>query len=674
MSALIGALRVSLGLDSASFVKESRRVRSDSDALGDRMERLGNKVGRVGKAVIGAGAALAGSQIIGSLRDMAKEGLELASSLGEQAEQLGVSSGALQRYRFIATQVGIDQEVMDRGLAKVTLTLGKLSTGTEKQRAELEKYGISQAEAARLVKMTAEDALPFLADKYAALKSPTDQAAFSAEFFGSKMGGKFATLLSGGSKGIESLAEAYRKLNIEISPEQIKKADDAMDSLAALAQAQEAQRAKFAVDNADAVLKGEAAWERLKLKGLELASSIVGINDRLEEFSAWVNKTDAQVGISLPQINERFAAFFRDAGAHFMANIKMIRDWGGSIAELARAAPGYIRDMVTGIYNQVVTRLNGYWDQARAKIDAVKGWFFGLYDAVVGHSYIPDMVDGIAAQMLRLDTVMVDKALTTTSKTKAAFQKLGEDLQPIMERLFPEARELADYKKEMAKLDAGIAAGGAGGYTKEQLEAGVRRANGLPDDPNEVTALPELEELGPKVDEFARKVEDLKDKTKISTVAIARSFKDMADETIGAFQRISQAFSGGSFLDKIGAIVGLVTQLGSVGAFGKTIQGRINTPVSTPPIAGARALGGPVLGGRAYLVGERGPELMVPSGNGRIIPNNALGGSRIQVLPSAYFDVAVDGRIVRASPAIADAGATVAGSRSVRAASRRLAA
>lgn len=38
-----------------------------------------------------------------------------------------------------------------------------------------------------------------------------------------------------------------------------------------------------------------------------------------------------------------------------------------------------------------------------------------------------------------------------------------------------------------------------------------------------------------------------------------------------------------------------------------------------------RATGGPVSGGRAYMVGERGPELFVPSGGGRV---EALPGGR----------------------------------------------
>jgi len=39
---------------------------------------------------------------------------------------------------------------------------------------------------------------------------------------------------------------------------------------------------------------------------------------------------------------------------------------------------------------------------------------------------------------------------------------------------------------------------------------------------------------------------------------------------------------------------------------------------------GARAKGGPVTGGRPYLVGEQGPELFVPGQSGGIVPNGGL--------------------------------------------------
>lgn len=49
--------------------------------------------------------------------------------------------------------------------------------------------------------------------------------------------------------------------------------------------------------------------------------------------------------------------------------------------------------------------------------------------------------------------------------------------------------------------------------------------------------------------------------------------------------------------------------------------------------SGFRASGGPVSGGRAYVVGERGPELMVPGVSGTVIPNDALrGGARVELI------------------------------------------
>ena len=44
---------------------------------------------------------------------------------------------------------------------------------------------------------------------------------------------------------------------------------------------------------------------------------------------------------------------------------------------------------------------------------------------------------------------------------------------------------------------------------------------------------------------------------------------------------------------------------------------------------GGRAAGGPVMGGTSYLVGERGPEIFTPSGNGSITPNNKLGSTTV---------------------------------------------
>jgi phage-related minor tail protein len=48
--------------------------------------------------------------------------------------------------------------------------------------------------------------------------------------------------------------------------------------------------------------------------------------------------------------------------------------------------------------------------------------------------------------------------------------------------------------------------------------------------------------------------------------------------------------------------------------------------------SGARAAGGPVLDGAAYLVGEQGPELFVPNTSGSIVPNGQIAPPRPQIV------------------------------------------
>ncbi len=67
----------------------------------------------------------------------------------------------------------------------------------------------------------------------------------------------------------------------------------------------------------------------------------------------------------------------------------------------------------------------------------------------------------------------------------------------------------------------------------------------------------------------------------------------------GASGGASAGGTGGGFLDGIGSFFGDI--------FG-----------------GFRAAGGPVSGGKAYIVGERGPEMFMPGNSGSIIPNNKL--------------------------------------------------
>lgn len=79
----------------------------------------------------------------------------------------------------------------------------------------------------------------------------------------------------------------------------------------------------------------------------------------------------------------------------------------------------------------------------------------------------------------------------------------------------------------------------------------------------------------------------------------------------------------------ISRLIGFLgTVVSTATAAGSAIKGMFSSggaaPAKPVPLAGARALGGPVAGGKPYLVGERGPELFVPGSTGRIETNGVL--------------------------------------------------
>ncbi len=90
------------------------------------------------------------------------------------------------------------------------------------------------------------------------------------------------------------------------------------------------------------------------------------------------------------------------------------------------------------------------------------------------------------------------------------------------------------------------------------------------------------------------------------------SMKDFARDTIQSLIAIQMKAAALSFLK---GVFGLPT------APGGSNDGWFKNVYQATP----RATGGPVSAGSPYMVGERGPELFMPSGSGTIIPNNQMG-------------------------------------------------
>ena len=80
-------------------------------------------------------------------------------------------------------------------------------------------------------------------------------------------------------------------------------------------------------------------------------------------------------------------------------------------------------------------------------------------------------------------------------------------------------------------------------------------------------------------------------------------------------------------IDRIAAQA-LKLGLGQLFGSGSPLTGLVGTLIGGALGLPGRATGGPVSAQRGYLVGERGPELFVPPGDGRILPLGQTDGAR----------------------------------------------
>ena len=180
----------------------------------------------------------------------------------------------------------------------------------------------------------------------------------------------------------------------------------------------------------------------------------------------------------------------------------------------------------------------------------------------------------------------------------------------------------------------------------------------------------------------ARKMAEELVKTQENMKKAGDEARKMGDKMEAGFQKGVDGLNSLISAFKSGDIGGIIQSLGQLfsgegGSFGGKGSGFANLFASFGKIFGGfRAAGGPVSAGKAYIVGEQGPEWFTSGTSGQIIPN--LGGqTQVVIHPSRFFEVTVDGRAAKVARPIAQAQTTIGIGQARRAASmsqgRRLA-
>ncbi|MDR4483832.1 MAG: phage tail tape measure protein [Nitrospirales bacterium] len=107
--------------------------------------------------------------------------------------------------------------------------------------------------------------------------------------------------------------------------------------------------------------------------------------------------------------------------------VAVVANWETVKTEVVRLA----NSTVEGIKAALIGRFNGIINSVKGSVDSVTGFFEDMYDKVVGHSYVPDMVTRIQQEFASLDTVMVAPAEKAATNVSDTFQDMSESISGL---------------------------------------------------------------------------------------------------------------------------------------------------------------------------------------------------------------------------------------------------
>ena len=330
-----------------------------------------------------------------------------------------------------------------------------------------------------------------------------------------------------------------------------------------------------------------------------------------------------------------------------------------SIAILASNSFGMVAELAIGTVNAGISAINGLISMVEGSLNKMGGYINKIDDAFGTGFRVAEANFGRLSNVTNAYAGTAEKAFARVAAANAKTLKtdfiVGEDISQRADALAA-ARNAAEKAKE--KKGGSDKSGSASArakkekpafsmlgfyeeYFAKEFEKNEETTAKIAEDQIKslVNTLPDIAKVSAEMDGILARNEEINKSFENIGNAVANSFKGMLTGAMSFKDAMKGIIS--SVIDElfrlfvVQQIVGIVA-----GAFG----GATGTPGrgfgSSVNLAG-RAYGGSVTGKTPYMVGERGPELFVPSGNGTIIPNsNMRGGGG----GGSSFNISVDAR------------------------------
>ncbi|MEW7009487.1 phage tail tape measure protein [Lentilitoribacter sp. EG35] len=217
--AVIGALRVNLGMNSAQFSKGLKRANTG-------LQKFANAA----KAGLAA-ASVAAVAAAATIRRVSEE----ADKFGKSAQSVGVATEELGRLAHAAEMSGASFETITKGLRKISQNAMDASRGLAASAEPFDELGVSIEDANGKLRES-PDILKDVADKFENMPDGVTKTALALDIFG-KAGADLIPMLNQGRSGIEAMGLEAENLGLVFSGQTFRYAEAFNDNLARMQKA-----------------------------------------------------------------------------------------------------------------------------------------------------------------------------------------------------------------------------------------------------------------------------------------------------------------------------------------------------------------------------------------------------------------------------------------------------
>jgi uncharacterized phage infection (PIP) family protein YhgE len=215
-NAVIGSLRVNLGIDSAQFKSGLKSANSGMQSFTNQMK------------VMAAGAAAGLAALSAGLMRAAGR----ADDMGKVAQKVGLPIEELSRLKHAAEMSGVSFDTLQGGIRKLSAAMADLTDKGSPALKALERMGISARDTEGNMKPTS-DVLAEIADRFASMPDGAQKTALAIATLG-KSGADMIPMLNGGSAGLKAMGEQAERLGLVIDQKTATASERFNDNLALL--------------------------------------------------------------------------------------------------------------------------------------------------------------------------------------------------------------------------------------------------------------------------------------------------------------------------------------------------------------------------------------------------------------------------------------------------------